>query len=124
MTTTPDTPIRCPLCGTESPTLQYPSAPDYISGDVFQVWQCRACEVAFTHPQPADLEPYYPSRYRHYRPLVLWALKQLYSGRLRGWTRAFRQPGYALEIGCGEGFMLHLLKQAGWEVLGTERTAE
>jgi len=123
-TETTPLPENCPLCDSKRLTVQYARAHDYITGDVFTVWQCDVCGIALTYPKPIALDRYYPTHYRQYHPLALWALEQFYKMRVRSWTRSFKRGGRALEIGCGDGFMLHLLKWAGWEVLGTERTPE
>jgi len=104
--------------------LVYDVAHDYITGEKFDVWQCENCTVGFTFPVPADLSPYYPTNYRRYNPLILKILKFLYRQRVKRWASDFKNPGFAFELGCGDGLMLDTLRSLGWKVVGNERTAQ
>ena len=73
-------------------------------------------------PQPDDLSPYYPVFYRRYRWVVRVALKLIYRWRMRSLTRAVGRVGVALDLGCGDGWMLRSLRRYGWRVIGIERT--
>jgi SAM-dependent methyltransferase len=68
------------------------------------------------------MDGYYPARYRRYTPVALAVLRLLYRWRTRSWSRLMERPGAALEVGCGDGFMLDVLRRRGWQVVGTERT--
>jgi SAM-dependent methyltransferase len=112
----------CPVCAATSASTLYPTAPDPITGQTFSIQICAACGVAFTAPRPADLEPYYPPRYRGYGPFVTAVLQALYARRVRKWARHDSAQGRSiLEIGCGPGLMLEVFQRAGWSVLGLER---
>lgn len=114
----------CKICSSDQTKLLYEVAPDYLTGDIFQIWQCSNCQVAYTSPQPKDLSPYYPPNYRRYIPIVLSILKLFYRLRVRRWLNSFSNPGYAFEMGCGNGLMLDSLRKLGWRVLGNERSPE
>lgn len=116
--------MECKLCGEQQTRLISPAAQDYITGDRFAIWRCANCGVASTELSSSDLSPYYPSQYRRYSPLILAILKILYRMRVERWTKHFNQPGYAYEMGCGDGFMLDALRRKGWRVLGSERNDE
>ena len=116
--------MECRLCGKQHMRLISPDARDYITGDRFAIWRCANCGVASTELNNSDLSPYYPQQYRRYSPLVLMILKTLYRMRVNRWTQYFSQPGYAYEMGCGDGFMLDALRRDGWRVLGSERNDE
>ena len=116
--------LQCPTCGNNTPSLVHPEARDYITHKFFQVLECPECKLAWTSPVPADLEPHYPRWYRRYNPLVIGTLTFFYKMRVRRWCRRIEKPGSALEIGCGDGFMLNALRSHGWKVAGTERTEQ
>lgn len=88
------------------------------------MWSCPRCRISWTQPVPQNLEPYYPRSYRRYNTIIIAILKSLYRRRVARWSRLFSQPGHALELGCGDGFMLNALRSFGWDVCGTERTEE
>ena len=115
---------ECGVCGAQMPHPFYAEAADYITGHSFEVRECPGCGVAWTSPVPSDLEPYYPRSYRRYNSLIIAILKFLYRRRVARWCRRFSKPGKALELGCGDGFMLNALRSFGWSVAGTERTDE
>jgi SAM-dependent methyltransferase len=102
--------------------LLYSRADDYITGDRFEIWECRHCRTARTLPVPADLERYYPESYRHYLPPIAALLAWLYRRRARHWARLFHQAGSVFEMGCGNGMMLDTLRRGGWQAIGSERT--
>lgn len=112
----------CAVCGASELHRIYDRADDYVTGDRFEIWQCRRCQAARTLPVPVDLGRYYPTLYRRYRPLIAAILAQLYRHRARRWARLFDTPGSVFEMGCGNGFMLNTLRRWGWQVLGSERT--
>ena len=96
---------------------------DYVTGEPFEVWCCRRCGFGVTRPRPADLDRYYPPAYRKYGGAAGFALRWLYERRARRWARALPSRGTALEIGCGEGWMLRALRRRGWRVVGVERAS-
>jgi len=81
------------------------------------------CVLGHTEPEPASLDRYYPPRYRQYGGLTLRALRALYGRRVGGWLRHLPSEGRAFEVGCGEGWMLRALRDRGWRVVGSERSA-
>lgn len=115
---------RCRVCGRTDTVEQYPNARDYVTGHTFKVMECLGCKVSFTAPCPEDMEPYYPKTYRRYTEMVIFILKSMYKLKVRRWAKLFDRPGKALEVGCGDGFMLQTLKELGWDVAGIERTDE
>lgn len=114
---------RCLICESAE-TAPFLEGRDYISGKNFGLQRCDVCGFVFTWPQPTNLDDYYPKFYRDYHPLVLRLFHLVQRLRTKLWTRKFGQPGTALEVGCGHGWMLAALRDAGWQVTGIERTAD
>ena len=113
----------CDICG--GPVrVRYERAADYITGDVFEVWQCESCGAGQTLPMPADMAVYYPAGYRQYNRGIALILRVLYGRRVARWAKLFKTPGAAFEMGCGNGLMLHMLRRRGWQVTGSERAGE
>jgi 2-polyprenyl-3-methyl-5-hydroxy-6-metoxy-1,4-benzoquinol methylase len=113
---------ECEVCGSVRGPLLIDHATDYITGAAFSVRRCDGCGLATTEPQPASMDPYYPAAYRRYSGITLRALRWLYGWRVRGWARRLSRRGRALEVGCGDGWMLGALRDRGGRVLGSERT--
>jgi SAM-dependent methyltransferase len=114
--------INCPICDQCQGECLIEAATDYITGDIFQLWECKKTGVRFTYPRPGAMDKYYPLRYRQYNPTVLTLLRLFYQRRIHSWLKEFPTPGYALEVGCGDGTMISLLREAGWRVVGSERS--
>lgn len=114
----------------------------HIKGS-FTVKRCKKCHVAFLYPQLThkELAPYYPpTRYyaykgsgkkgffqklreylviHHYRPTVFSKLISLVVHDAPAIPREAK-GGKVLDVGCGTGDTLVLLKQLGWEVYGMD----
>ncbi len=114
--------LSCPVCGASKIRIAIPDTRDHILGDKFDILACDSCHIHYTHPMPTHMDRYYPVQYRGYGPLVLSILRLFYSQRIKRWIRLFDAPGTALEIGCGSGIMLDLLRSNGWKVTGLERS--
>jgi SAM-dependent methyltransferase len=115
------TSATCDLCGSTAIGNRLEGAVDYVSGERFNVRRCSGCGLAWTEPHTSSLDAYYPARYRKYRGFTSWALRRLYDWRIRGWSTQMPGPGRALEVGCGDGWMLAALRDRGWRVFGNER---
>jgi len=112
----------CGSCGEPLADGRRIASRDYVTGDPFDVAICPGCNTGWTTPVPGNLDPYYPRTYRRYNAWVARVLSVLYGWRVSRWCRLYPNPGAALEMGCGDGVMLHALRSRGWEVCGTERT--
>ncbi|MBI4589249.1 MAG: class I SAM-dependent methyltransferase [Candidatus Rokubacteria bacterium] len=81
-----------------------------------------ACGLVFVTPQPErpSIEQAYDAGY--YRPWEEQARRRaLIWGRRIERVEALRSPpGRLLDIGCGRGAFLHVARERGWEVSGTE----
>jgi SAM-dependent methyltransferase len=96
--------------------------PDYVTGERFQLLQCRRCGFAMTDPVPVSMDRYYPPRYRRFNRVAVFVLRRLYLRRVDGWLARLPARGLALELGSGTGWMLGALRERGWSAVGSERT--
>ena len=111
----------CRVCKKGQLHVVRESVVDYITGEKFSIHRCNNCFVKVTMPYPQSIENYYPKRYRNYNKYVQSILTWFYTLKINAWTRSFPHPGSVLEVGCGDGFMLGVLKKLGWDVVGLER---
>ena len=108
--------INCNLCGFNKTDIIQKAEPPY------NVVKCKRCGLVYVNPQPdrEKLEFHYNQNY--YKE---WIEKQL-PKRLRMWKKRikelknYRNKGKLLDIGCGLGTFLYLMKKEGFEVVGTE----
>ena len=127
----------CLLCGSERPAPLF-TAPDrlyHTTAKEFAVVRCRECGLVRLDPQPAaeELRRYYPENYwfapdesaasrleEAYRRLVLrdhvrFATHALAGGRARG---------RLLDVGCGGGLFLGMMRERGYRVAGLDFSRE
>ena len=119
--------IACNLCRHQS-TTHWLTSVDRVSGEGFDIVQCSRCGLRYTSPRPTadELAAYYPEPAvpsRLARILTRILRRRLRERRAR-WCAAGLPPGRALEIGCGDGWMLETLRRMGWWVVGTERSPQ
>lgn len=120
----------CPNCGAGAPVSLFENC-DYISNETFPIVQCRNCKYAWTELQNRDIElaDYYgPSYYgesgQRFPSIVESAIYNFRSRRANALGRLFAQPGRVLDIGCGRALTLSMLKERGWQCIGTELSEE
>lgn len=112
----------CVVCGEAAPPRVRVDVRDYVTGERFQLLQCRRCDFAMTDPVPMSLDRYYPPRYRRFNAVAAFVLRRLYLRRVDGWLARIPKSGVALELGSGTGWMLRALRERGWLAVGSERT--
>ncbi len=120
--------IDCPLCGGQS-------FKRLLLEHQIPIVQCVHCCLVFANPRPDRrglmhfYENYFPSE-----SAPLWQ-KQMAEIFYREGLQAIRafvasktiqlgDPPTILDIGCGMGFFLDLMRQEGWETWGVEPSAE
>jgi 2-polyprenyl-3-methyl-5-hydroxy-6-metoxy-1,4-benzoquinol methylase len=100
-------------------------------GKTYSVYFCEKCAVGFTVPvpSPAELTGLYTSEsYRvesgvRFTKLLERLIYLFRLGRKRR-IEQYAKKGRILDIGCGRGLFLSLMKRGGWEVAGTEFNEE
>ena len=110
----------CGLCGVAGASVCLEDVADYVTGATFDIRRCRQCGLAWTDPAPSSLEGFYPPFYRKYKSRALWALRRMYTLRVRGWAKRLPGGRRALDVGCGDGWMLSAMRDSGWRVIGSE----
>lgn len=116
----------CPMCKTLS-TKQIASGQDreyYTSTDLYHVVECQTCALLYLDPRPtkAELSRIYPPTYHSY---IIDAKSKkrsfLTKMRCKAHTNRFakvlkylpkEKKIDLLDVGCGDGWMMHLFKQA------------
>lgn len=121
--------VSCPLCGQDRPAALF-TATDRLglSPDVHTLVRCGNCGMAYLDPRPADdeLMRCYPAEYwggRVKGPAEILRgleerLKENY--KLDAVSKAGLTGGRLLDVGCGRGEFIALLKGRGFEVAGLE----
>jgi SAM-dependent methyltransferase len=127
----------CLLCGCErfAPLFQASDRLYHTTTRKFDVVKCGECGLVRLHPQPSpeELRAYYPDNYwfapdsgaagrmeEVYRRLVLRDHVQFVERALR--TTSARGP--LLDVGCGGGLFLGMMRERGFRVLGLDFSRE
>ena len=132
--------MSCPVClnPATSPSL---TGGDFLFGATsrtFQLSACSACDCLFIDPPPTsqEIEGFYPAEYWwNASPGALKGLEAVYrrialrdhiafiSAAARR-AESGAQPVRLLDVGCGSGTLLGLMKQRGFEVMGVDFSSE
>ncbi|MBF0320314.1 MAG: class I SAM-dependent methyltransferase [Nitrospirae bacterium] len=115
----------CKICGSEISDLII----EEITGefDTYGVYYCRACKVGATIPVPTheDLKKLYAvggyreKTGRRFMPFVEYFILYFRHKR-KNRIKRYINNGRILDIGCGRGLFLNVMKGDGWDVAGVE----
>ncbi len=111
----------CFVCGDEGLEHAFDSN-DYITGEKFSVLICPRCSLGHTVPRltTAELAPYYAQSY--YKKRKSFADAYINRARLARVTRiaGIRDSKRVIDVGCGNGALIEMFKNAGWSACGVE----
>jgi len=125
--------VNCPLCGENRPEPLFQARDRLgLAKGEFSLVGCASCGMVYVNPRPGEdeLAGYYPKTYwgerqAGVRELFRGVEERLKEGyKLRAVRRAGLAGGKILDVGCGRGEFLYLLKTRGFEVTGLEPGAE
>jgi SAM-dependent methyltransferase len=130
-------PHPCVSCGKTVFSMLF-SAPDFDTGKIsFQLARCTSCNLVRTEPLLDDNElkkyyslPYYGSgkaKFIGIAETLTYVFNYIRASSILSRLRDRRKfpvssPPRILDIGCGRGNLLKILKQMGCDCYGTERT--
>jgi 2-polyprenyl-3-methyl-5-hydroxy-6-metoxy-1,4-benzoquinol methylase len=125
--------VTCAVCGSDEVTpiavgedFEYRTSPD-----AFLAVQCNHCRLVYLHPRPAmaELDRIYPPDYHAFDfsadryGLVYKVRQRLEARRLLKACKGLAANARILDVGCGDGFHLKLLKDFGpktWQLEGID----
>lgn len=122
--------VSCPLCGSDSWSLfkVYRTPEDYQhifgpGGLRQQVVKCSDCGLVYNNPRPPQeaflaMSSTDPSSYRPFDVLVE-RRSEFFRSEL-ALIRKLVPRGRWLDIGCNYGVMMHIVREAGYEVYGND----
>ena len=127
------TPTECCLCETaEAEKLGTGEDFEYrTSADTFAAMSCRLCGLVYLNPRPdfEEFERIYPSNYHAFEfsaeefGFVFKVRRRLEAKRLLAWCKDLPDDARIIDIGCGDGFHLELLRDFGkktWTLEGVD----
>ena len=122
----------CPVCDSLNIGLYLQTNDFFLSSEPFSLFRCLSCGFVFTqdHPDEKEISSYYASENylshndsaRGLTSILFRFSRKIMLGRKRriAETAAGLKKGRLLDIGCGTGHFLDIMKQADWEVKGIE----
>ena len=103
----------------------------HTSNDIFVAMRCENCGLVYLNPRPRieEFETIYPSNYHAFDfseadfGLVYKIRSRLEAKRVLSWCKGLSDDAKILDVGCGDGFHLNLLKKYGnksWQLEGID----
>lgn len=127
---------RCCICGTRDsePVGSGPDFEYHTSPDSFLVVRCTRCGVVYLDPRPAaaEFDRIYPDDYHAFTftpddfGVVYSVRRRLEARRLLRALRGLPPASRVIDVGCGDGFHLDLLRQhapRSWTLEGVDLDA-
>lgn len=123
--------VVCGICGSDAETRRF--LKDIVRGEVlYDVYMCAHCHVGMTVPFPSHevLSRLYSSgSYRaddgtRFNVFAESFVHYFTSGKKRKITQYHNGKGAILDVGCGRGLFLDIMKKDGWSVTGVEFNEE
>ena len=125
--------VNCCICG-DAPYHLLGKGEDYeykTSEDIFSAVQCDSCSLVYLNPRPAitEFETIYPPNYHAFEfspkqyGFVYKVRARLEANRTLKRCKELEDNARILDVGCGDGFHLNLLKQYGnknWKLEGID----
>lgn len=126
-------PAFCAICGVDDAEpvgvgqdFEYATAPD-----TFLAVRCRHCRLVYLNPRPTarEMGRIYPGHYHafDFNPqsfgLVYKVRRRLEARRLQSWCRGLPAGARIVDVGCGDGFHLSVLREHGeasWTLEGVD----
>jgi 2-polyprenyl-3-methyl-5-hydroxy-6-metoxy-1,4-benzoquinol methylase len=125
--------VQCCVCKTDdaAPVGVGQDFEYQTSEDTFLAMQCRLCGLVYLNPRPSvsELERIYPPTYHAFDfsekdfGFVYKVRSRLEAKRLLSWCKDLADDARILDVGCGDGFHLNLLKRYGkksWKLEGID----
>ncbi|MBC7879020.1 MAG: class I SAM-dependent methyltransferase [Anaerolineales bacterium] len=125
--------VACPACGLDK-FIEVGAGLDFeyhTSDETFHMVRCQNCQVIYLNPRPhsSELDIIYPANYipYHFETKLGWITRiarQLFlRGRVFLTSKLVQDHARILDVGCGNGDLLLLLRQFGsstWELAGLD----
>lgn len=125
--------VRCCICDTDD-ALPVGVGCDFeyrTSAEEFLAMRCASCGLVYLNPRPTldEMSRIYPENYHAFNfseekfGMVYKVRRKLEWRRARTWTRGLPEDARILDVGCGDGFHLDLLREygtAGWQLEGVD----
>lgn len=128
-------PVRCCICESDdAEPLAVGEDFEYrTSTDTFLAKRCRRCRLVYLDPRPSldDLPRIYPANYHAFQfseerfGLIYKVRRRLEARRLLAWCRGLADDARIIDVGCGDGFHLGLLREfgkPGWTLEGVDNS--
>ncbi len=125
--------VECCICGTdEAKPVGVGEDFEYrTSADAFVAMRCASCGLVYLNPRPdvSEFETIYPANYHAFDfseqdfGLVHKIRSRLEARRVLSWCKGLPDEARILDVGCGDGFHLNLLKKYGnrsWRLEGID----
>lgn len=122
----------CPNCGDKNIFFVLSAKDHTVSGEQFEIWECKSCTQRFTQniPDKEEIGRYYQSEnYISHSNTAKGFINALYH-KVRRHTLSQkrkliinaigRDTGKILDVGCGTGAFLATMKNANWDTTGIE----
>lgn len=127
------TSVQCCVCETDD-ARKIGAGEDFeyrTSPDIFSAMQCNTCELVYLNPRPSvsEFDRIYPPNYHAFDfseedfGFVHKIRSRLEAKRLLEWCQELPDDARILDVGCGDGFHLRLLRQYGkksWQLEGVD----
>ena len=122
--------VLCDICGQDRARVVYElKDTNYGCPGTFILVQCTTCGLVYQNPRPslAEMGKYYPVE--QYHPFKALRNREaakpapLHARRARALTVKLG-AGQILDVGCGSGLFLVVMRQLGWQCTGVEPNNE
>jgi SAM-dependent methyltransferase len=131
--------VKCAICGVDDSELFLQAKEALgLTSESFTLIRCRRCGLIYLNPQPSfeELEPFYPDHYwyqkeHRFANKLQELLKKgeeiiitaLLLPAVNGLKKVVKPGGRILDVGCGNGQILHLCRKYGFETYGVDTSS-